>query len=329
MKVAMFPAPSGTAYWRMIDPAKYLKTRGIDVVVTEEGITEDIVKWADILVLENCIDKKGIALINAYQEKFGKKLISDWDDYIVTHDYNPYKKMQKIKDFVEVSKIILKISDVVTVTNKFLKKLYSEYNSNIHILPNYMDLERWDVPKKKNDSKYLRIGWAGSITHYDDLKMIEKPLKRILKEFRNTQLVTVGDTRTAEMFKGYNVEAMLGVPFDYWPEKLSGLRLDIGLAPLVDNQFNRCKSNIKWQEYSVAQIPGVYSDVVYPQAVSHIRFDGVLGMVAKSEEEWYRCIKNYIICKNLRDDISVHAYSLVKQEYNLEQNIDKWVKVYK
>jgi hypothetical protein len=158
--------------------------------------------------------------------------------------------------------------------------------------------------------------------------MIEKPLKRILREFKNTQLVLLGDPRVAESFKGYCVEMMLGVPFEYWPDKINGLQLDIGLAPLLDNEFNRCKSNIKWQEYAIAKIPGVYSSVVYSSTAHHVTFDGNIGMAADTEHQWYRCLKNYIVCKNLRDDIASHAYSFVRSEYSLEKNIDMWVDAY-
>jgi hypothetical protein len=121
---------------------------------------------------------------------------------------------------------------------------------------------------------------------------------------------------------------MLGVPFDYWPDKLNGLQLDIGIAPLVDNDFNRCKSNIKWQEYSIAKVPGVFSPTVYAQTASHIIFDGVIGMIAETRDQWYQCLKNYIVCKNLRKDISSHAYSFVRAEYSLEKNIGMWVDAY-
>jgi glycosyltransferase involved in cell wall biosynthesis len=118
---------------------------------------------------------------------------------------------------------------------------------------------------------------------------------------------------------------MNGVPFEVWPSKLSSLRLDIGLAPLRDTEFNRCKSNIKWMEYSMVGVPSVCSPTVY----GHYDFDGVYGQIAENQEQWYRCIKNYIICENLRKDIATRAMSCVKTGYTLKTNIKKWVKAYK
>ena len=324
----MFPAPTGSAYWRLIDPAKYMRRKGLDVKIATNGITEEIAQWADVYVLQNCVDKKGIAMLHAYQQELGKKIVSDWDDFIISNESSPHKKLHEITQFPEIAEITLQISDMVTVTTEYLKYMYDRYNKNIVVLENYMDLERWNKPKKKNESKFIRIGWAGSLTHYDDLKLIQAPLNKILSEFKNTQLVIVGDPRIAEMFKGQNVEAMVGVPFDYWPDKLNGLQLDIGVAPLAENEFNMCKSNIKWQEYSIAKVAGIYSPIVYEASSSHVTFDGNIGMIAENPYQWYMCLRNYIICKNLRDDIASRAYSFIHMEYDLSKNIKKWVDAY-
>lgn len=324
----MFPAPSGSAFWRMIDPAKYMRKRGVEVKIATEGITENIAIWADVYVVENCINKEGIALLYTYQQVNGKKIVSDWDDFFLANKSSPHKKLHEVTQFPEIAQVVLRISDMVTVTTDYLKSCYEKYNDNIEVLPNMMDLERWDKPKKENKSKFLRIGYAGSLTHVEDLKLIEKPLKKIMREFPFVQFVCVGDPRFSSMFKGFNAEFMLGVPFDYWPDKLNGLQLDIGIAPLVDNEFNRCKSNIKWQEYSIAKVPGVFSPTVYSKTASHIVFDGNIGMIAENEEQWYLCLRNYIICKNLRKDVANHAYSFVKAEYNLEKSIGKWLLAY-
>lgn len=329
MRIAMFPNPSGSAIWRLIDPAKYMRRYGFDVKIAEGGINDEIAQWADVYVLQSCVYKEGIALLYAYQQEYGKKIVSDWDDYVIADDSNPNKKLHKIKQYAEVSDVVLKMSNLVTVTTQYLKERYDKYNSNVVVLGNSMDMRRWDRPKKKNETDTIRIGWAGSFTHLKDLEMVSGPLKRILRDFKNVQLVLVGEPRAAEMFKGYNTEVMLGVPIDYWPDKLNGLQLDIGIAPLVDNEFNRCKSNIKWQEYSIAKVPGVFSSTVYGSTATHIIFDGNIGMLADTEEEWYGCLKNYIICKNLRDDIAAHAYSVVKQEYDLKRNIKGWVEAYR
>ena len=205
----MFPAPSGSAYWRMIDPAKYMRKEGIDVQIVDSGINDEIAKWADVYVLENCIDMRGIALLYAYKQKYKKKIVSDWDDFFRADDSNIHKKLHEVKQFPEISEVVLKISDMLTVTTEHLRRKYLEYNDNIVVLENNMDLERWDRPKKENKSDHVRIGWAGSLTHIEDLRLIEKPLKKILREFFIKYLLSLLYTLVLKCFIIFIIESLL------------------------------------------------------------------------------------------------------------------------
>jgi hypothetical protein len=154
--------------------------------------------------------------------------------------------------------------------------------------------------------------------------MIINPLKKICKEFPKVQLLFVGDPRVGIPFEGLPVENMMGVPFRFWPTKLHSLRLDIGLAPLMDTEFNRCKSRIKFYEYGICKVPGVFSPTVYKERA----FDGNFGMIAENEDEWYKELKNLIICKALREDMGKAAYAHVIERCSLKKNIHLWTKAY-
>ena len=159
------------------------------------------------------------------------------------------------------------------------------------------------------------------------MRLIVKPVKKICKEFKNVQLVIIGDPRVAELFEGCPVEFMNGVPFEVWPSKLLSMRLDIGLAPLRKTYFNKCKSNIKWMEYSIANIPGVYSPTIYQ--MDNKTFDGNFGQIAENEDQWYRCLKNYIICPELREDIVKKSRSCVTTSHTLKTTHNLWDEAYR
>jgi glycosyltransferase involved in cell wall biosynthesis len=327
LRIVGYGNSSGSKYWRLEDPFKYLRKKGIQAFVSENGINPEEGLWADIIITQSCTDKKGIALLYQLQQEYGKKIIVECDDGLEVNSDSPFKLEHKIYEAQFVIGRSMQMADMITTTTPYLAKQLKQYNDNVVVLPNFIDTDRWDLPYLPNESKQIRIGWAGSITHVDDVKLIIEPIRRICKEFKNVQLVMVGDPRVGALFKGLPVETMNGVPFEIWPTKLYSLRLDIGLAPLRDTPFNRCKSNIKWIEYSVARIPGVYSPTVYKMSNEHL--DGVYGMVAEDAEQWYRCIKNYIICKNLRNDISEKARGCITTGYTLKTNIKRWVKAYK
>lgn len=324
MVVRAFPNGSGSQYWRLEDPFKYLRQQGIDAQVSREGITQKVAEEADIYVLQSCVDKEGIALLYEYQQTKGKKIVVDADDYPWLNDDNPHLIEHKITQAPEVIQRTMEVADLVTTTNEYLADKLRKFAKRVDILPNYMDMDRWDLPKLKNTSQTVRIGWAGSYTHFDDFQQLVEPLRRICQEFPQVQLVFVGDLRLKELFPGLPVECIPGVSFEAWPRRLHGLRLDIGLAPLLDTEFNRCKSNIKWQEYSIAKVPGVYSYTVY----HHRSFEPQFGLIAKTPDQWYQCIKNLIVSPALSEDISSNAYGQVKRFHSLEKNAVKWKKAY-
>lgn len=327
LRVVMYGNDSGSRFWRLVDPAKYLRKKDIDAYVSENGINDIEAEWADIIVIQSVTDKDGIALLRRHQVERGLKIIVEADDHIELNPDSPFAKDHRVFDAQFVISRTMNIADAVTTTTETLAKTLSPYSNNIHVLPNYIDMDRWDLPHLENTTGRIRIGWAGSITHIEDMKLIEKPIRKICREYPSVQLVFVGDPRIAEIFKGLPVEIQLGVPFEAWPAKLRSLRLDIGLAPLKDTPFNRCKSNIKWIEYAIAGIPGVFSPLVYSD-ISTKHFDGSYGQIAETQDQWYRCLKNYIISPQLRQDIAGSALSCIKTGYTLTTGIKKWVKLY-
>lgn len=327
IKIAAWPNPSAARHWRLEAPFKYLNHMGeYDARIIDGPITDEVAAWADIYVLHGIVDREGIATLHAYQKEQGKKLIIEQDDLIEVDEHNPHAKDHEVKQAAETIKITMGIADAVTTTTKPLARRLRHYNSNVIVLPNYLDMETWDLPiKKVNTSGTIRIGWAGSITHLRDLDMVAPVLRRIMSEYPKVELVLVGEPRARKLFEGYKVEVMYGVPFEAWPAKLHSLRLDMGIAPLQATEFNKAKSNIKFLEYSIAKVPGVYSKTVYCTN----KIEPNRGMIAYDMEQWYACLRNLIVSPALREDMRLSAYSFVRSWYDLETHTPERDKAYK
>lgn len=323
MKILMFGNSTGSKYWRFEHPAKYLRKKGIEAWVSDEGVTDKALEWADVIVLNSVTHRPSLHKIFEAQQSHGKKIVFDVDDWFDLNPDSPFVNEHKLQDAKETITGMIMVADLVTCTNKVLENRIHKLNKNVKILKNYMDLEFWDTPKEVNTSDKIRIGWAGSITHLDDLKMVVEPLKKIMKEYP-AECVFVGEPRIADEFKGYPVTVMLGVPFEAWPMRLNGLRLDIGIAPLRDTPFNHAKSNIKWQEYAISKVPGVYSPTVYEVE----GFEPKFGIIALDEDHWYRAIKHYIDYPQRREEVKENSYLHITRNYSLEKHIKEWIEAY-
>lgn len=93
---------------------------------------------------------------------------------------------------------------------------------------------------------------------------------------------------------------------------------DILLAPLVDTEFNRCKSNLKLIEGMSRKIPVVCSDVI-PYNVDIV--DGHNGFLIpnkkKTTKYWYKTLKKLILDGDLRNKIGEQLHNDLSDKFDL------------
>jgi hypothetical protein len=185
------------------------------------------------------------------------KLLHEWKDGI---NINIKKNRIKMDDMKKTIGMV----DMVTVTNENLANIFRPYNENVRILPNCIDVPEWNKLNIVRDNpEEIRIGWQGGHSHWEDLLMIRDPLKQICEKYPNVKIVMMGYMPVSmdKEFRQGQLEFKKWVEVPAHPYRLAAMDLDIGLIPLKKNQFNICKSPIKWVEYSALKIPSIASYV--------------------------------------------------------------------
>ena len=199
------------------------------------------------------------------------------------------------------------------------------HNANAKLLPNALDETLWDVSadietRFKQAEQAVRILYMGTMTHGDDLAMLEYPITRLKEEY--------GDRITFEIIgvvPGVHdawYTALIvppGVEGDYrefvkWLGSQS--RWDIGVAPLIDNESNSCKSNIKYLDYTALGLASVCSDVTpYNEAIDN----GLTGiLVENNSEAWYQAIKRLMDDALYRRELVARAHKDLYTQYTLD-----------
>jgi glycosyltransferase involved in cell wall biosynthesis len=289
------------------------------------------VKDVDIVVFHrpNTIAHQKLAIL---LRQMGKKIVFDNDDtYKVDKSHAFYgldkKGFKENKDFINtlLNNFIIN-SDLVTSSTEFLAKEYRELNPNVAVLPNLVNPDDWDEPLR-NDGEKVRIGVVGSTAYYHDFNIVEDILTKLDKDPR-VQLVLFGlhdkekrktNKKTNEVHnREYsfwdtlkNVEQVPWCSMENYFETLNELRLDIMMIPRKDNYFNKCKSNIKFLESSMLEIPVItnyFKDSPYEQ-------DGDYIVWAKDWSE----LETLITDKKLRRDMGKKAKEYVLDNYNIEK----------
>ncbi|MRR12221.1 glycosyltransferase, partial [bacterium] len=112
------------------------------------------------------------------------------------------------------------------------------------------------------------------------------------------------------------------VELDHYAELLAGF--DIGIAPLIDNKFNSCKSDLKFLEYSKIGMPSVLSKVApYMRSVRH----GENGFLATNTKDWLKYLRTLIKDAELREAMSARAWEFAQGRL-MSRNIEKWLRAY-
>ena len=222
-------------------------------------------------------------------------------------------------------------ADLVLVPTRELSRMVEGYNPNVVVLPNYLDDTIWQLkqPVQKTAIEEITIGYMGSNSHTPDLIIIASLLRELLARYEGKLKLEVWGTPLPEALQ--NIEGVFWHPsptnvYTDFVKFFQTLEFDLVIAPLADNLFNRCKSGLKFLEYSAIGAPGVYSRLSpYEEIVS----DGVNGFLAVNKTEWFDKLTQLIESPDLRYQMAVAAQKTVEENWLLSQNIHSWDDIYK
>lgn len=295
----------------------------------------------------------------AANNKFTGKIVVDFDDNVFkvsplsnhymdygTEDFKinfPDGKSQYIwkdglngfdakrnRERLDEIKQVVAAADCVTVTTEILADVFRKYSNNVKVLPNCIDLKEWNrFPLVKKDNE-IRLYWGGGMSHWEDLLLIRDSLKLIFEKYKNAKIVMLGwmPEGFEETFPG-RVEFHKWSNFYAYSYKYASLGIDIALIPLVDNEFNRCKSNIKWIEASSLHIPSVVSYCSpYKEVESLSEKDLAVFIEDNSPESWVKGISELIDNPELRKSIGDEARMVVEKNYDINTQYSRWINAY-
>lgn len=295
-----------------------------DVVVFQRPLLKDRLQVAKLLKLA------------------GKKIVMDNDDTYTKESGIPDQFIGEDSEKVNRRLSLIdknltdfaRFSDLVTVTTEFLKKEYSSHTDKVTVLPNCIDPDYFDEPLR-NESKKVRIGLIGSVATNKDYEMII-PLLKELSRRKDVQLVVFSlppdmqgyeDQRRVykpeiEFWNSLNIEWHPRVGISEYYDKLNELRLDIGLIPRQENYFNKCKSNIKYLELSMFEIPTIV------QNFKGSPYENDLAYQARNLDEWYSAVEEMIGDKKLRKKLGKESKDYVLKNFNINDHAHRWEKAY-
>jgi glycosyltransferase involved in cell wall biosynthesis/uncharacterized coiled-coil protein SlyX len=319
------------AYLRLIGPLKQLGLNIINGIENGKSSFERV-KEGDIVFIQRNFPKRyhEYRRIVEISQKFRKPVVYDMDDLLFSLPENhPHRQTQDYTSSLLPMYQALRNADLVTVSTPKLRDVLGGYNKNITILPNFLDDDLWKINPPagiKSEMYPLTIGYMGTVSHKPDLEYITPVLMDVIKRYPNMIQMCFWGIDPPDELRPYSKRITMPQFSDENEYKdfaayFQTQSADIMIAPLVDNLFNRCKSPIKFLEYSALGVPGVFSSVeAYTQVIIH----GENGLLAASLDEWSNCLSLLIENAELRYQLGKNAQSTVRADWLLSQNAYRW-----
>jgi hypothetical protein len=303
-------------HYRLKLPLLYLDSLGIKVDLrlapTNLKINLNLIANASHVIISRLVDKELFDVIRKTCNYNNTALIYDIDDNLLNISKDspayPYFDPETIwgKQNIENFKYCFENSDAAIYSTEYLKE--SIPHSDPHVIYNGIDVDltfrNWGFTDKFNwrdfagnckyDSSTVCIGWSGSATHKNDLISISKVINSLLDENVVFALQCEKDLALDIIANHWKlpIDRFFLLPqsdFVFYPWLLS--LFDIGLAPLVNNEFNKCKSWLKLAEYNALCIPYVASNID-PYNKYYRMNQG--GIICDSLDEWENALR-YLI----------------------------------
>ncbi|MDD1975012.1 glycosyltransferase [Pseudomonas tussilaginis] len=182
--------------------------------------------------------------------------IYELDDYII----EPPKKNDHARNMPgnmrELVGKAIGLCDRVVVSTEPLADALSNLHHDIRVVPNMLAASLWaGLVSERQSSARPRVGWAGGTSHRGDLELLLDVVKALADE---VDWVFFG--MCPDVLRPYVKEFYQGISFTRYPKMLASLNLDLALAPLEQNLFNDCKSNLRLLEYGACGFPVICTD---------------------------------------------------------------------
>ncbi|KSU11588.1 hypothetical protein LMG8526HA_00560 [Lactococcus lactis] len=212
------------------------------------------------------------------------------------------------------------ITSTTDLKNELLKLGKPVYLNRNLASEELISISEQAIAKTIKDKKKIKIGYfSGSITHNENFDLIRSAILKILKEFPQTELHLVGHLTIPDEMKNYKKQLIVHDFLDWTLLPSLVAEMDINLAPLVDNVFNRAKSEIKWLEAALVNVPTIASDLgSFAQMIS----EGGTGILA-SDTEWYEKLKELIISSEKREILATNALEQILKNEITKEHMDQ------
>lgn len=158
--------------------------------------------------------------------------------------------------------------------------------------------------KPTHGQKVVLGYFSGSNTHNEDFALIAEVIREVMEKYPRVELLIVGCMELPQMFAGVEdrIRRREFLPWQELPAVIASV--DINLMPLQDTFFHRCKSENKWMEAALVEVPTV---ATYNTEIAAVTRSGQDIILCKTKDDWRRELECMIAGEGYRKEIAANA----------------------
>lgn len=314
---------------RGFDMTEELKRRGIDCNIiygySKRAYVNFLAKLLryDIIYFQKHYSWIDIKL-NKLARMMGRKTFFDIDDA-------PGGTKLSIEAEKQAAEMI-KTSSAVIVGSHKLKGFAQTLNSHVYLIPSPVNLNYYKSKGKTRNQNHTTLGWIGNgINYKKDLLVLIEPLEKIGQKY-DIKLTIIGALGQKEIYQSFgkmkNVTVEIIDSID-WADPIAVSSaisdFDIGLYPLLNNEYNQYKCGFKALEYIAMEVPVVASPVGENKFIVE---NGKDGFLTSNEREWVENLSYLIENEDVRKKMGKIGRIKVEKNYSLDVCARKLIKIF-
>lgn len=313
---------AGCGYHRIVRPLSIMSRNGVCASRIDPNLLDTLTLQAlrpDVIVFQRQIDDAQTSHMRRYREALPNAFfVYEIDDALsAVPDYS-YHAPFMMPNIDSRLKQAISLCDVVTVTTRDLAshmERICEPGTEVRIVPNMLGRDDFEVGEQVRKSSSLmtppgklRIGWGGGIGHAGDLEILHTTMRAL--------------PEVEWVFHGMDPEIPPGVhkvftgtsSTERYLHSLAALNVDLMVAPLVDNAFNRSKSNLRLIEAGACRYPVIASPVAPYKTDKPPVF-----AYAATPEDWIKHIRAFLSASEAtRQQSGIAMRDWANSRYNLD-----------
>jgi glycosyltransferase involved in cell wall biosynthesis len=247
----------------------------------------------------------------------GCPMVLDLDDATYVSYTSPtYGRVASWLKWFSKTDDLIRRAGIVTCGNRSIAEYVAAKGVKAAIIPTVVDTDRFRPTNRAPESGDVILGWVGTHSTFPYLESIF-PVLRELSETRPFKLKIVGAGRKEIGLAGIPVE---NLEWSLEREIADFQSFDIGLYPIVSDEWAAGKSGFKAIQYMSVGIPYVVTPVA---ACAEIGEPGRTHLPASTPDEWYAALDSLLADAELRRQMGRNGREHAVRYYNVGLQADR------